>query len=110
MANKFATALRQRPAVQASRPAVGARGGSRRVRSKHIGGYFEPVVSTQLRTWRWKKIPPFSNFSKKPSICSLKIVANPRSPTFRSLESKRKLVLAAANHSGPRRQPAFDIR
>ena len=49
MANKFASALKQRSALQTPRPAAASRGRSRRVRSKHIGGYFEPVVSTQLR-------------------------------------------------------------
>ena len=47
MTNKLASALKQRPALRKSPPT--SRGRSRRVRSKHIGGYFEPAVSTQLR-------------------------------------------------------------
>ena len=50
MANKFASALRQRSGHQPRRQStVAPRGRSRRDRSKHIGGYYEPAVSTQLR-------------------------------------------------------------
>ena len=45
MANKFSKALQtnQEPAPAAARPR------SRENRRKHIGGYFDPAVSTQLR-------------------------------------------------------------
>ena len=50
MENKFASALKQRSALQSPRQqAPVSRGRSRRTRSKHIGGYFHPAVSTQLR-------------------------------------------------------------
>ena len=50
MANKFASALKKRSALQSPRQSASAsRGRSRSARSKHIGGYFEPAVSTQLR-------------------------------------------------------------
>ena len=45
MANKFAKALQT--AQESVPPAARSRSG--RNRSKHVGGYFDPAVSTQLR-------------------------------------------------------------
>ncbi len=49
MANKFAKALQtaQESVTPAATPAARSRSG--RNRSKHVGGYFDPAVSTQLR-------------------------------------------------------------
>ena len=43
MANKFTTALNRRQPVPATSTSVA------RARLKHIGGYFDPSTSTQLR-------------------------------------------------------------
>ena len=45
MSNRFAQALEKKPGAKARRESPAARGG----RGKHVGGYFSPEVSRQLR-------------------------------------------------------------
>ena len=73
MANKFAKALQttQESAPTATRPRSGHN------RRKHIGGYFDPAVSTQLRHLAVEEIAPFSSFLKRRSTCSFKRGTSP---------------------------------
>ena len=47
--NKFATALKSQERKPPATPSVSAHGRRPRTGTKHVGGYFDPEVSKQLR-------------------------------------------------------------